>query len=471
MLYAADIFLTPQQNVGRRRNNSPNNRATLNKLVSIQRRAAIMITGAMKSTATDILETMANLLPFRLLVDKVRYRAAIRLATLPPTHPLYKPIQNAAQHLVKHHRTPLHDLMHRFKLRPKNTETINATRYNTKWKPRSTTKIIDNVDDAITDMEQDHPDVKIFTDGSGMEGQIGAAAALYRNGRLKSTLRYKLGSQKHHTVYEGEGVGMLLGIKLMEREWGIRSANFYIDNRAAILATQLTKPAPGHHIFDKFHHHIGNIMDRNHNLQVTLKWIPGHKGVDGNEQADEQAKKAITDGSSNHNHLPSYLHNSLPHSKSAKIQTFNAKLKMEAQKAWLKSPRYAKMKATDPTAPANTFLKLTAQLPRKLTSILTQLRTGHAPLAKHLHRIKKADSPMCPSCLQDTETIRHFILHCPAHQVARQSLRNNTGGRDINISKLLTTAKSLRPLFRYVAETGRFHHNLDQIPFLQENPQ
>ena len=137
-----------------------------------------------------------------------------------------------------------------------------------------------------------------------MEGKIGASAVLCRNNRLKSTLRYKLGLQKHHTVYEGEGVGLLLGTKLLEREWGVRSAIFYVDNRAAILATQLTKPAPGHHIFDTFHRYIGSIMDNNHDLRVTLKWIPGHKGVEGNEQADEEAKKAITDGSSTDNRLP-----------------------------------------------------------------------------------------------------------------------------------------------------------------------
>ena len=182
MLYAADIFLTPQQNAGKRRTSSPNNRAILNKLASIQRRAAIMITGAMKTTATDILELMANLLPFHILVDKIRHRAALRLATLPPTHPLYKPVLNSAKRLVKRHRTPLHDLMHRFNICPESIETISATRYNTKWKPRTTIKIIDNADDAITDMERDHPNVKVYTDGSGMEGAIGAAAALYRNG-------------------------------------------------------------------------------------------------------------------------------------------------------------------------------------------------------------------------------------------------------------------------------------------------
>jgi hypothetical protein len=328
---------------------------------------------------------MANVLPFQLLVDKVRHRSALRLSTLPPTHPLYNPIQNAATCLVKRHRTPLHDLMHSFRIHPRKIETINATRYNTKWKPDTTIKIIDNADDATADMEQDHPDVKIFTDGSSMDNKIGAAAALYRNGRLKSTLRYKLGSQKHHTVYEGEGVGMLLGTKLMEREWGIRSANFYIDNRAVILATRLTKPAPGSQDIKE--------------LTVMNK----------------QMKKAITDGSSDANLLPRYLRNPLPHSKSAQLQAFNEKLKVEAQKAWQKSPRYTRMKITDPSAPSNKFLKLTAQLPRTLTSILTQLQTGHAPLAKHLHRIKKTDSPMCPACLQGTETVQHFMLHCPAH--------------------------------------------------------
>jgi hypothetical protein len=153
----------------------------------------------------------------------------------PTTHtPATQTDKNAAKHLVKRHQTPMHDLMHRYKIYPEYIETINATRYNTKWKPRVSVKIISNAEDAITDMEQNQSDIKIFTDGSGMEGKIGAAAALYRNNHLKSTLRHKLGLQRHHTVYEGEGVGLLLGTKLMEREWGIRSATFYIDNRATI---------------------------------------------------------------------------------------------------------------------------------------------------------------------------------------------------------------------------------------------
>jgi len=195
MLYAADIFLTPQQNVGKQAKDTRNNHAAINKLASIQRKAAIMITGAMKTTATDIIETMANLIPFHLLVEKHRHRAVIRLATLLEMHPLHKPVINTAKRLVKHHLTPLHDLMHRYGIQPQNVETIKAVRQDTKWKPKITASITNSTDKALEDLENNESDVKVFTDGSGMEGKIGAAAVLYRNGRMKTKLCYQLGSQ------------------------------------------------------------------------------------------------------------------------------------------------------------------------------------------------------------------------------------------------------------------------------------
>jgi hypothetical protein len=86
ILYAADIFLTPQKKTNQKPKNRKLNQAFVNKLTTIQQKAAIMITGAMRTTATDILDVMANLLPIHLLIDKHRQQAALRMATLPPTH-------------------------------------------------------------------------------------------------------------------------------------------------------------------------------------------------------------------------------------------------------------------------------------------------------------------------------------------------------------------------------------------------
>ena len=55
----------------------------------------------------------ANLLPIPLLLDKIQFHAASRLATLPSSHPLYPIIRRANRHYVRHHRAPIHHLLHR----------------------------------------------------------------------------------------------------------------------------------------------------------------------------------------------------------------------------------------------------------------------------------------------------------------------------------------------------------------------
>jgi ribonuclease HI len=468
MLYAADIFLTPQRKMNTRSTDGKSSQGIINKLASVQRQAAIMITGAMRTTATDILDVMANLLPFHLLVDKLRHRAALRLATLPASHPLHKPVANAAGRLIKRHPTPLHDLMHTFSIKPQLIETIDAVRHDTQWKPDVKISIAETAEGAAHDIHHDNAAVKIYTDGSGMEGKIGAAAILYRGGRMKAAIRHQLGAQRHHTVYEGESVGMILAIKLMTKEWAIRSATICVDNQATIRATQLTTPHPGHYLTDIFHRDLKALKRKHNGIHITVRWTPGHKGIEGNERADELAKKAITEGSSDMDQLPRPLRKPLPRSKSAATQAHNEKLKRVAQKAWTKSPRYEHMKDFEPTAPSKKYLTLVTPLPRKAASILTQLRTGHAPLAKHLHRIGKADSPICPTCRQNDESVQHYILHCTTHHQARQKLRHDTGGRDIKIKELLSRPKTMRALFQFVATTQRFQNVYGDIPALRE---
>jgi hypothetical protein len=59
----------------------------------IQRQAAIHITGALRTTPSDLLYAHADLLPMLLQIEKLLHRATTRLASLPPTHPLHRRIQ------------------------------------------------------------------------------------------------------------------------------------------------------------------------------------------------------------------------------------------------------------------------------------------------------------------------------------------------------------------------------------------
>jgi len=100
-------------------------------------------------------------------------------------------------------------------------------------------------------------------------------------------------------------------------------------------------------------------------INFLIRWMPGHKGIEGNKKADEEAKKAITERSSNQNALPKALKKTLPHRKLAMKWAYHKKLKICAQKIWEDSPHYSLLKKTDPTAVLDKYLKLIANLLRK----------------------------------------------------------------------------------------------------------
>jgi hypothetical protein len=96
------IFLNPgPQRRGGNGGPEKGGRAIMTKLTTIQRKAAILITGAMRTMAGDILDVHADLLPMNIMVDKFWWRAALRMATLPSLHPLFPYIRRAARGRIK----------------------------------------------------------------------------------------------------------------------------------------------------------------------------------------------------------------------------------------------------------------------------------------------------------------------------------------------------------------------------------
>ena len=51
--------------------------------------------------------------------------------------------------------------------------------------------------------------------------------------------------------------------------------------------------------------------------------------------------------------------------------------------------------------------------------LVTQIITGHATLRKHLFRMKIVDSPLCPKCGEENETVEHLFCSCPAFMYER----------------------------------------------------
>ena len=62
------------------------------------------------------------------------------------------------------------------------------------------------------------------------------------------------------------------------------------------------------------------------------------------------------------------------------------------------------------------------QLHRAHQTAIFRLRTQHAPLNAHLHRIKTDHPAKCVYCTDSDETVEHFLFHCPLYGDIRTRL-------------------------------------------------
>jgi hypothetical protein len=188
MLYAADVFLIPPQK------SKCGTKGIVAQLARVQCCAALHTTGAMRTTPTDLLDAHADLLPFELLVDKKCHAAALRLATLPASHPLHYHISEAAiTPFAKSSKSPIHHLMFAYDISPERLETIQPVRQGPKWEPSLHITIDPNKAAATLSQKRNRDRIQVYSDGSAIDGGVGAVAILLHNGRPKAVLRKYLG--------------------------------------------------------------------------------------------------------------------------------------------------------------------------------------------------------------------------------------------------------------------------------------
>ncbi|CAG8624840.1 14744_t:CDS:2, partial [Acaulospora colombiana] len=214
-------------------------------------------------------------------------------------------------------------------------------------------------------------DIMVYSDGSGFDGQIGAAAVMYRNGRLTKHLQYHLGPITEHTVYEGELIGILLALELLKTIRARRpKVHINLDNQAAIISTLTNRPQPAHHILDEIITTIDDIqrseatrhttrsLDKRTPIAMTINWVPGHLGIPGNVEADTRAKNAAQGHSSDPQELPRKLRVPLPISVSALRQELRTEVKRRWKNQWARSQRFTRLNNIDKSLPSSRFRKL-----------------------------------------------------------------------------------------------------------------
>ncbi|XP_073958603.1 uncharacterized protein [Choristoneura fumiferana] len=245
--------------------------------------------------------------------------------------------------------------------------------------------------------------VRIFTDGSKIEGKVGAALSIWNGESETKTLKLALPS--FCTVYQAEllalsrATGVILGQKAAT--FGI-----YSDSMAALLT--IKNHGCLHPLAVEARSNLAALSRQG--KVVRLFWIKAHVGLEGNERADGLAKEAALKSK----RKPDY--DLCPVSfvrRSIRLATLD-----EWNRRYMSGENRSCNKAFLPNAVA------AYRIVRKLetTNIRTQFMTGHGGFSEYLERFRCKDNPSCICDPNARETVPHVLLECPVFDQERVQL-------------------------------------------------
>src|SRR5712691_3562141 len=221
------------------------------QIASIQRAGALAITGGLRSSPTDALNTSAFLLPAPATISKWYHRAYTRMAALPPEHPLFKMVNWKVTSTTKRHKGPIHNLARTYNVVARNVEKIPSFARNPSKTGILPFQIIIPPDKeaSVHEAANAREEIQVYSDGSAQGGKVGAAAILIRKNRPDRMLHFHLGQEAEHTVHEAELVGLLLALHLLKTEKRSNTACMIaVDNQATLKAFDSELRKPGHHL-------------------------------------------------------------------------------------------------------------------------------------------------------------------------------------------------------------------------------
>ena len=198
---------------------------------------------------------------------------------------------------------------------------------------------------------------------------------------MVKTLHYYLGTEFEYTVYEAEGVGLLMGLHLL-KNLNIKLTHSMILGADSQAVLRMLDNQRSRAIYSWLYSQCGRNpsqkQDRlinqveweeaiaeggswkgrtNSIIDLQVHWVPGHINFAQNKRANEEAKKSMQGDSSDAKSLPAMLWKHSPLSISALQQNHMSKLKKCWERRWKSSPeRISSKQLIILSPPTNTYI-------------------------------------------------------------------------------------------------------------------
>ena len=350
----------------------------LAKLESAQRTAMKAVLGSFRTTATTALEVESGLMPAHLRLQSRILCAYTRFATLPQNNPVNPILMTAAASRSQIFISPLKYLTRTFPdYSPSMMETIQPYIYPPWWTPIARIDISSNKKEAKKRHDetlQDPNTISIYTDGSGIDGQIGAAAFCPTT---SETHQQYIGTESSHNVYAAELTAIKLASDIVQAApQSYVKCVIYTDSQPAIKATAKPHKQSGQSILASVIDAFESLQGHQPGIEISLIWVPGHMDIAGNEEADKSAKEAARSRGTN---VMISTHKIM---KSARNQIIKRTSRKEWKIAWENGRNTAKhlRHITMKSEAQNSYKIYNCITKRSEITLLSRLRTGHCSL-------------------------------------------------------------------------------------------
>ena len=445
--------------------------------------------GAFRTTPSAEMHHIGAIVPIPFLLQRLTTNAATRLLTLPassqvlarlppewPEHSDAPPVP-LPHTLMSRSKTPPTIIHHLATLtHPESEHTIPyySPPWNSKpnWGPRLTTlappnaasdderkEYITQIQTKIHSISTSFSTLSIFTDGSRKlhrnKTRTGAGYVLLCQGQEVSAGRRGLG--KRANVYDAEMLALAgaatAALEYVQQHPQITNIHFFSDNKAAVSSIVDTTDHPAQLSSIVFRRKIDSLLTLFPQARVEVQWVPGHKGIAGNERADELAKEAVA------LEPPAFRSTITWAREKARKRTIKT-----WQKEWLARPHQNLSSIALRLPPSDKLHPIHKNFlgNRESHARLIQAVTGHGFFGEYYARFVPSQSTACPCGEAPVQTREHILVECPLYEDHRHYLR--AASRSLSLPHILGTADGLKAMAKFISNTRAFSKSTTALP-------